>query len=399
MMKITITHLYEFFLYIIFLIIMLSTGDKAIFISFILTIALLIIYLMQSKRQKIYSLLIPINVIFQIILIFIEYFRLKNNGGYGNPWDNSFLKFYGIIFCLLLIFPIYEVICKDKKVFFSNLNKIGIIVLCIRSISWGIYNFLSKDIGFRFLGGRPEWIKMMAGIPLIRMPGVFLEGFLICYTLEKFYQVSKLKGKIIYLLELLFLIFYEWVVFQTRTYLIIYFALICLSSIFYFSYLKPRSDIKIFLIFIYLLLLFILYKPIISLFSINGNYGVSTRVRIQEYTYFPELWHSSSFWLGFGLTADSVENENTISDMNILINLYQFGVLGLVIRIIPFIIGIFYLVKYKIKDMFFYLFNMFYLIFIIFADPYIYTVIFLIPVYMAYTSFYYTSYIKEKDND
>lgn len=379
----TYIQIYKLLLYFLLTLAMITNGQSALYIILVVTIIMLILYINQPKK-KIYNKTIYTNIVFQIVLVLVEYFRFKNTISFYQ-WDNSIFRFYGVIFCLLLVPPLYEVICEDKDIFLRNLNRLGLIVLFVRVMSWYIYNTRGLDIGFTFLQGRPEWVKSMAGIPLIRMPGMFLEGFLLCYSVA-FLLKSKGKIKVAYFIEILFLFFYEWVVFQSRGYLIIYTLVIYITFIYYLIHnRKIIACISILVLGIFLLSLF--HNMIFSSFSTTGTYAVSTNTRILEYSYFPELWNRSSIIWGFGLTPDTLEGIVTISDMNFIINLYQFGIIGLLIRISPFVVGFIILLKYKKEKIFFLAFNLFCLFFSIFFNPYMYMTIFLLPLYLSYSMY------------
>lgn len=136
-------------------------------------------------------------------------------------------------------------------------------------------------------------------------------------------------------------------------------------------------------------------------FSLNSEtYGGSTYVRMQEYTYFPSLWKKSNLLLGFGFFDDSnpILFNNTrlyLSDVGILMQLYQFGILGFIIDIMPLIKGLNYFVTIWLKD--FSKFDLFLIIFTVYVlvsysnfNPYLNINFPILPLYIS-TLLYRTS--------
>ena len=111
-------------------------------------------------------------------------------------------------------------------------------------------------------------------------------------------------------------------------------------------------------------------------------------MRINSFNYFINDWQNGNVWLGFGFTPDNHEiglNTYWISDFGIYINLFEFGILGFIILILPILKGIIVSVKHiKVSTFADNLFIGLTLFFIIsMSNIYILNLTTIVPIYMG----------------
>ena len=84
------------------------------------------------------------------------------------------------------------------------------------------------------------------------------------------------------------------------------------------------------------------YDRFIDSFSVsNSDYGAGTMVRIVGRRYYQELWNQNKL-LGFGPTTDGnifAGWKYYLSDLGIIRILYQFGIIGFIICLLPILYG------------------------------------------------------------
>lgn len=396
-LKINYIKFIEGILLLIFLVLLVHFGQFTVILSSIATVFLLILYLNKKNRRILSSKWEYVYIFFLFILFVIEslYTSLNFNFIFYN---------YGIVFLILLIFPLYEVICTNKWDFFAKLNRIGIFVFFIKTVIWGAFNLLNKDLGFVGFGGRINWARSILGHTFFRMNGTFLDGFLFSYALFKCLTTDNQKKKNEFLVEVIFLFLFSIFIYQSRAQIIYYLISLLVGCLFFYS--KKSNSVVNTVMFLMILLVFgFIFRNQISgfwnSFSLNSEtYGGSTYVRMQEYTYFPSLWKKSNLLLGFGFFDDSnpILFNNTrlyLSDVGILMQLYQFGILGFIIDIMPLIKGLNYFVTIWLKD--FSKFDLFLIIFTAYVlvscsnfNPYLNINFPILPLYIS-TLLYRTS--------
>lgn len=343
-MSVSYTNLMESTIYFIFFLLLIHYGSATLGISIALTIVIFILWLSKKNRHNIID---GKWVTFYILLLALLFIIQINRNSLDN--SNSDFKFvflnYGYIPLLLMIFPMYEILCKDKVKFLHNIFKLGILILIIKTLSWGVYNFFNINLGFTDLGGGVGWHRAVLGKLYDRMNGTFLDGYLLAYAGMQL--MSNKNKKINYFIVLLFIILYSVVVYQSRAQFVFYiFSL--LIGILYCSIKHKNRLISILIFILFLCAISFLFREkifnFISSFSIYSENGGSTLIRLQEYFYFPYLWKSTNIYWGFGIYNEAnplISNgiRLYISDIGIIMQLYQFGIIGFLISIIPLIFG------------------------------------------------------------
>ena len=151
------------------------------------------------------------------------------------------------------------------------------------------------------------------------------------------------KNKLLYGIFLFIVLFYEGIIYASRS------QLIGFSIMFMAIYLlKNRNLLNKLFSFVSLglasfaILLSPYYDRFIDSFSVsNSDYGAGTMVRIVGRRYYQELWNQNKL-LGFGSTSDGnifAGWKYYLSDLGIIRMLYQFGIIGFIICLLPILYG------------------------------------------------------------
>ena len=177
-MKITCIQLYKILFYIILVLNLVRISAITLAFSIILTSITFLIYLNQKNKQMIQNRLIRLFVIMSFLLLLFQLIRYKLFNDVYAISNLSLFSSYGYVFLLLLIFPLYEVLCVEKDNFLLAVTKIGYIFIILKLLGWIDYNFLGNAKLFLFLDGDPKASRIIGSTILTKMPGTFLNGYL-----------------------------------------------------------------------------------------------------------------------------------------------------------------------------------------------------------------------------
>lgn len=354
-MNIKLYRLYEYFLYIIvflnleFLNIFNNLNSAVANVTVILSVVLFIIYIFNFKEGNvklvygfIFCGLLLLFLIFQLFRhtnasFFLDY-NIKNRVG--------LIKYYSYI---LLMFPIYETLNKRGNIFIRNVYILGMIALVLRIFVWTLYNKTGIDI-------MPGLFSMMGyswshGSD-VRLPGTFLDGFLLTYSLSKIHEkLAKKESKIYpYIIGLIISLFYIYYVFNSRSQILCCLLVIVLSLVFVNN--KILSTLAKILLVILCCFLIIKISSHTDLFKWGLNYyDPGTQVRITGFDFYHDNWINYKF-LGFGIAPDGNMFHTWynswiyyLSDLGIVNILFQFGYIGLLLLFLPVVFAFF--VGYK----------------------------------------------------
>lgn len=354
-MNIKLYRLYEYFLYIIvflnleFLNIFNNLNSAVANVTVILSVVLFIIYIFNFKEGSvklvygfIFCGLLLLFLIFQLFRhtnasFFLDY-NIKNRVG--------LIKYYSYI---LLMFPIYETLNKRGNIFIRNIYILGMIALVLRIFVWTLYNKTGIDI-------MPGLFSMMGyswshGSD-VRLPGTFLDGFLLTYSLSKIHEkLAKKESKIYpYIIGLIISLFYIYYVFNSRSQILCCLLVIVLSLVFVNN--KILSTLAKILLVILCCFLIIKISSHTDLFKWGLNYyDPGTQVRITGFDFYHDNWINYKF-LGFGIAPDGNMFHTWynswiyyLSDLGIVNILFQFGYIGLLLLFLPVVFAFF--VGYK----------------------------------------------------
>ena len=100
-----------------------------------------------------------------------------------------------------------------------------------------------------------------------------------------------------------------------------------------------------------------LITDFISSFSVTAINGSSTSTRLKGLPFLEAEWKNINIWTGIGFTNDNMEYMNMtywLSDYGFLANLFQFGIIGIGVYLIPFINGCRQSIFFFLKDKGFY---------------------------------------------
>jgi len=344
MIRLSIQDIYRYFLYVIFF---LNLSFFNIFsdltyaiqrLSVYLIFLLLIIYSLQKRKSKI-TAFTSITIFLFCLLVTFNLFRQ------GVP-VNGFLLFSQKIFLLrnfsfiLLVFPISEILnSKYSLNFLKVVFILGMLAILFRSFIWFSYNYAGLNIAPGIIAERGiNWTRYGA----VRLQALFLDGYVLAYVLCKL-LLSASKHKLSYSLFLLITLFYEGIIYASRSQLIGFCAMFITIYLFRAKNLRNKVLSLFTLILISLgITLSPYYNEFLDSFSItNSDYGAGTMVRIVGRKYYQEIWRQVKIF-GFGQTADGNIFSGWkyyLSDLGIIRILYQFGIIGFIICLLPILYG------------------------------------------------------------
>lgn len=344
MIRLSIQDIYRYFLYVIFF---LNLSFFNIFsdltyaiqkLSVYLIFLLLIIYSLQKRKSKI-TAFTSITIFLFCSLVTFNLFRQ------GVP-VNGFLLFSEKIFLLrnfsfiLLVFPISEILnSKYSLNFLKVVFILGMLAILFRSFIWFSYNYAGLNIAPGIIAERGiNWTRYGA----VRLQALFLDGYVLAYVLCKL-LLSASKHKLSYSLFLLITLFYEGIIYASRSQLIGFCAMFITIYLFRTKNLRSKVLSLFTLILISLgITLSPYYNEFLDSFSItNSDYGAGTMVRIVGRKYYQEIWRQVKIF-GFGQTADGNIFSGWkyyLSDLGIIRILYQFGIIGFIICLLPILYG------------------------------------------------------------
>lgn len=316
--------------------------------SAILSVFLFMIYMSQKQKKIIYSW-INYYIFFVFILLAIEFFRI-----YFYPTEiislTQAVQMYSSFAVLLLVYPLNEILNADSDIsqkFLKGVCILGYIALIYRAFLWGMYNFLNINIApGMFI---TDWTRSLSGVNFVRLSGTFLDGYTIVYSWIHFFYKKQYK----YILGLIFILFFIIFIIQSRAaileYVLITIFLLFINSVQNKNRIVSVATLVLFLVVI-ILSNFSLINSFFDTFSVNNSqYGASTYNRLNGLNYYHDLWLNSNFWFGIGFLPDQLRMSQLLTfylaDYNILINLYEFGVLGFIILIFPILKGVYVFLK------------------------------------------------------
>ena len=225
-------------------------------LSMIISVFIYALYLTQKDKTEIptwfslFILAIFLIYIFQFIRLYFSYAR-------GINFKRA-LELNSEILLLLSTFPILEILkSKQSKKFFYTVYVIGMLNLIFRTIVWYFFNFHGKDIAPGLFVGGYTWARVFMGQLLTKIPGTFIDGYLLIYSLVLLFNIkNSIKVRVTALLGLIFVYAYQVVVLQSRGQMF-NFAITLIMVLFIISvgsHYKVRNII--FLLFLLLILIF-----------------------------------------------------------------------------------------------------------------------------------------------
>lgn len=347
-MKINFFSIYEFLLYIIVILnlevmnVVSNLDNLSQTIAVVLTFLVFFLYIFQKNK------IIPKNFIiyFYLILIFFylffELIRLHYFSFSGLNVFNS-ISLEKNFFYLLLTMPIFEVLEKKGKSFLRNVVYVGLCILIFRSIVWLLFN----KFGINIMPGLFEvrGYNWTHGNGYVRLTGTFLDGLIFTYYCIAFFKTKELKKRIYNFAIILFLFFYSYEVYSSRSQLICY--LITMLFIYIWNSKNKLHTILNCLLAIVLVLIILqlpVAKNFIASFSSNdATYGEGTLVRMLGTSFYQNEWQNNNILFGFGIAEDGNYVGNTqyfLSDLGIISYIFEFGIIGFILAVLPMLEGI-----------------------------------------------------------
>ncbi|WP_076459419.1 hypothetical protein [Limosilactobacillus caccae] len=347
-MKISFFSIYEFLLYVIIILnlevlsIVSNLDNVSQTISVVLTFVVFLLYIIQKNK------IVPneFTVYFYSISIFaylaFEIIRLRYSSFSGLKITSA-LSLEKNFSYILLAMPVFELLEQKKKSFLRNVVYIGLIILVVRCIVWLLYN----KFGINVMPGLFEvrGYNWTHGDGYVRLTGTFLDGLIFTFFGIKLFKTKSYQEGLYYGLITVFLFFYAYAVYSSRSQLVCY-AITILIIYIWSSKNKLHTIFNCFigLILVLLILQFPITKNFIASFSSNDvTYGEGTMVRIFGSKFYQNEWENSSILFGFGIAEDGNYFGNTqyfLSDLGIISYIFEFGIIGFILTILPMMQGL-----------------------------------------------------------
>lgn len=401
-MKIKYTSIYA---YLIYIIVFLNLGFFNLIMPFeytgmllaaVISIITFFIYIFQPVKYKLPGKWYQIYLMLIFCIYIYHFFNLKKTNISSMTLLSAFNNNEGI-FLLLLVFPIYEILKgNDKEKFLKNLAILGYLALMIRLIVWGMYNFINIDIAPYMIRGL-DWNRMVLGRSFIRVSGTFLDIYTFIYSINAFFKsIYSHHYKISAFIGILFIFLYSVLISQYRMVSLALLSVLILV-ILKETYNSQRRLLNVLLFIMLIILIMIIGYGIImnfiNSFSLNASTGSSTSTRLNGLPFIEEEWKNSSIWNGFGFSNDNMTYMNMtywLSDYGFLANLFQFGIIGFLICLVPFIYGIYFSIVsfFKEKNIYVLGFTVYLLITSTTFNPMRNQYISILPFYIAFMLFY-----------
>lgn len=401
-MKIKYTSIYA---YLIYIIVFLNLGFFNLIMPFeytgmllaaVISIITFFIYIFQPVKYKLPGKWYQIYLMLIFCIYIYHFFNLKKTNISSMTLLFAFNNNEGI-FLLLLVFPIYEILKgNDKEKFLKNLAILGYLALMIRLIVWGMYNFINIDIAPYMIRGL-DWNRMVLGRSFIRVSGTFLDIYTFIYSINAFFKsIYSHHYKISAFIGILFIFLYSVLISQYRMVSLALLSVLILV-ILKETYNSQRRLLNVLLFIMLIILIMIIGHGIImnfiNSFSLNASTGSSTSTRLNGLPFIEEEWKNSSIWNGFGFSNDNMTYMNMtywLSDYGFLANLFQFGIIGFLICLVPFIYGIYFSIVsfFKEKNIYVLGFTVYLLITSTTFNPMRNQYISILPFYIAFMLFY-----------
>lgn len=401
-MKIKYTSIYA---YLIYIIVFLNLGFFNLIMPFeytgmllaaVISIITFFIYIFQPVKYKLPGKWYQIYLMLIFCIYIYHFFNLKKTNISSMTLLSAFNNNEGI-FLLLLVFPIYEILKgNDKEKFLKNLAILGYLALMIRLIVWGMYNFINIDIAPYMIRGL-DWNRMVLGRSFIRVSGTFLDIYTFIYSINAFFKsIYSHHYKISAFIGIIFIFLYSVLISQYRMVSLALLSVLILV-ILKETYNSQRRLLNVLLFIMLIILIMIIGHGIImnfiNSFSLNASTGSSTSTRLNGLPFIEEEWKNSSIWNGFGFSNDNMTYMNMtywLSDYGFLANLFQFGIIGFLICLVPFIYGIYFSIVsfFKEKNIYVLGFTVYLLITSTTFNPMRNQYISILPFYIAFMLFY-----------
>lgn len=321
---------------------------QAMFLSLILGLFAFFVYVFDENKVQILKGKDIILFIFLIVGIFL--FQATRIQYPGMTVKAAFTTFAGLLL-VLVSFPMYELLQIQFHKTIKYIVNIGFLAIILRIVLWFSYNFMHINLGPGFFKGREDWTRSILGLNLVRISEPYISGFLFIVCILGIYNNGYFKKKVNNIIGIILLYFHAIFVSQTRMQILVYTVILFLMIVFeaFNSKHKGLAIISLLVMIIIFLLNRGYVNSFFNSFDPNSVNGYSTTLRINSFNYFIDEWQNSNIWLGFGFTPDNHMiglNTYWLSDFGIYINLFEFGIVGFIILILPILKGIIVSVKH-----------------------------------------------------
>lgn len=358
---------------------------ESFLLSIIISVFSFLVYLSQPQKKYINFPVMNGYIVLTIVIFLIQLLRMKILNFTRMSMGSALITFGGVLLSLLC-FPIYELNIDKNEKLLKNIALLGFYALVVRAFLWILFNFKGINLAPAIFSGREAWGRPIFGRYLTRLSGTFLDGFVYIYFVNNFFKLKSFN-KIKYLIGIILLLVYSLIIYQSRflilTYVIVFFVMAYSQS----SSLKNKYFVISFVILI-IIFCFNWIKDFFNTFSVNSvGYGGSTQARLDGIQYFFNELKRTSWWLGIGFRYDDETKYQWttfyLSDYGMLANLFQLGIFGFVVYIIPFLKGIIISMRLKYNTLLI-AFTTFLCIYSLAINPYLIQQITILPLFLGF---------------
>ncbi len=359
-MRWKIVKLYEYsiyfivFLYLGFINLFKDLNSLSISIGVVISVLLYFIYVNQKNREIKVSRYVSIYIGVFILMFGIQLYRLNSFSLSGYTIKDALIhnRYYAY---MLLTFPMTEVlaITERRMRFINNIYYMGVAILIFRFSAWFLYNKLHMNVApgyFEVMGF--DWARN--GVS--RLSGTFLDNYVWVMALFKIIKEKSTVIKIRSISVIVLCFLYAYIVYDSRSQQIAYLLSLVVFILIVSDTFKSKALDVVGAIAISPIIFRGNYlNKLVNTFSTsNADYGSSTQIRMMTLNTYQTLWIERGVWWGYGISNDgnyfNILDTHMVnqSDLGILSMLFQYGIIGFVIFISPFVMGLYVSLK-KIK--------------------------------------------------
>lgn len=275
--------------------------------------------------------------IWLIVLFVFLFFEVLYGWAVGVNSLTKNLSYIYIYFWLLLFYPIiYILTCNNgKKRLIYSICLWTIVALTLKTTVWFLYNYLHKDVmHYLLFEFGSEWIRN----GFQRIPATCFSGVLVCAMLYVFYNTTKIQIKIMSCVIILFNMWYALMVFASRA------QMICLVFAMSVAILLRRNmGIKKMVTYLVFILVAAIAMSTVYFNEFVQGMSLTTYsmgMRVKELIYYWDL--IGNHWiLGFlyVFSDDKIHGPMGtyyLSDLGLFSKLFETGIIGITIHLLPF---------------------------------------------------------------
>lgn len=329
---------------IIFLIVLnlgiLNVGNLANIYRYTTTIVIIILAAICICDSRIYRRIEGCCHYMNLWFIFLFIFLLAEVLYGWAVGKNSLLYNFSLMyiyFWLLLFYPIMYILLtiNGKRKLIYTICGWTIVALLLKTLIWVLYNFFHKDVMHYLLYEFGEiWLRN----GFQRIPATCFSGILVCVMICVFFNACNIKMKIFSVAVVLLSYGYALFIFASRSQLICYTLVISVAVLF-----RKNVPAKRALTYIVFVLVVVVATSTVYFDEFVQGLSLTTRsmgTRVQELIYYLDLlkrhWIMGFLYIFPRDVIRGRTGEFYLSDLGLFSKLFEVGVAGMIVHLIPF---------------------------------------------------------------